>query len=67
MANGMDISVSPLLLALFAYCYRPLLPEGLPRSFDTPMFWSEEEIEYLKGTAVYGMHSHIVTSQRELT
>lgn len=28
--------------------------ESLPRNFETPMFWSREEIEWLKGTAVYG-------------
>jgi hypothetical protein len=32
------------------------LLEGLPQTFETPMFWSEDEIKYLKGTAVHGMY-----------
>lgn len=27
----------------------------LPKTFDTPMFWTEKEIEELKGTAVVGV------------
>ena len=30
-------------------------PAILPKSFDTPMFWSESELEELKGTAVVGV------------
>jgi hypothetical protein len=32
----------------------------LPTEFSTPMFWSNEELEELKGTGVVGMVSSLV-------
>jgi hypothetical protein len=29
--------------------------EGLPRTFETPMFWTDEELKQLEGTAVHGV------------
>ena len=31
----------------------------LPTAFDTPMFWSEEELEELKGTSVVGRYNQL--------
>jgi hypothetical protein len=29
---------------------------SLPKEFDTPMFWSREDVEELRGTAVVGRY-----------
>lgn len=34
--------------------------DTLPNQFDTPMFWSEDDLAELKGTSVVGLFKHII-------
>lgn len=38
----------------YVYC---VITDILPTRFDTPMFWSERDLEELKGTSVVGLSS----------
>lgn len=55
-ASGVDILVNRPRLAVQDMALIDFSPEdSLPANFDTPMFWSDREIEELRGTAVIGV------------
>lgn len=46
-----------LLVRLWSEICLGVILATLPDTFDTPMFWSVEEIEELRGTAIFGTYS----------
>ena len=41
---------------------QPTIEESLPAAFDTPMFWSAEDLEQLRGTAILGQSAFQIVS-----
>lgn len=39
----------------------------LPNKFDTPMFWSEDDLAELKGTSVVGLFKRIILLRSPLS
>jgi len=52
--------LSEYVVSLIPYSLPLMLVETLPRQFTTPMFWSEEDLRELEGTAIFGKHSNVV-------